>query len=64
MVFYYTSNVVDPHATIYVGKDKFESRFPGWKTVAKDQSIEMLTELHLDEELIKYGWDEDVWYSC
>ncbi|RCI15253.1 hypothetical protein L249_6694 [Ophiocordyceps polyrhachis-furcata BCC 54312] len=25
MVYYFTSNVVDPHATIYVGKDKFES---------------------------------------
>ncbi|MCJ1355122.1 MAG: hypothetical protein MMC33_005113 [Icmadophila ericetorum] len=36
MVFYYTSNVVEPDATIYVGKDKFEN-----------------------EELIKYGWDED-----
>ncbi|KAL8704887.1 MAG: hypothetical protein Q9201_001955 [Fulgogasparrea decipioides] len=36
MVYYFTSSVVDPHATIYVGKDKFEN-----------------------EELIKYGWDED-----
>ena len=26
MVYYYTSNVVDPPATIYVGKDKFESK--------------------------------------
>lgn len=25
MVYYFTSNVVDPPATIYVGKDKFES---------------------------------------
>lgn len=25
MVFYFTSNVVDPPAQIYVGKDKFES---------------------------------------
>ncbi|KAI4115756.1 MAG: hypothetical protein LQ345_003710 [Seirophora villosa] len=36
MVYYFTSNVVDPEATLYVGKDKFEN-----------------------EELIKYGWDED-----
>ncbi|MCJ1461711.1 hypothetical protein MMC07_000309 [Pseudocyphellaria aurata] len=36
MVYYFTSNVVTPAATIYVGKDKFEN-----------------------EELIKYGWDED-----
>ncbi|KAI4288188.1 MAG: hypothetical protein L6R35_002543 [Caloplaca aegaea] len=36
MVYYFTSNVVEPAATLYVGKDKFEN-----------------------EELIKYGWDED-----
>ncbi|KAM0806051.1 hypothetical protein BDR22DRAFT_901156 [Usnea florida] len=39
MVYYFTSNIIDPPATIYVGKDKFEN-----------------------EELIKYGWDCDVWY--
>ena len=26
MVYYFTSNVVQPSAFIYVGKDKFESR--------------------------------------
>ncbi|KAL1917351.1 uncharacterized protein VTP21DRAFT_5007 [Calcarisporiella thermophila] len=36
MVLYFTSNVVDPPATIYMGKDKYEN-----------------------EELIKYGFDED-----
>ncbi|CAF9904701.1 MAG: hypothetical protein HETSPECPRED_004760 [Heterodermia speciosa] len=36
MVYYFTSNAVDPPATLYVGKDKFEN-----------------------EELIKYGWEED-----
>jgi len=25
MVFYFTSNVVEPSAYVYVGKDKFES---------------------------------------
>ncbi|OQE06502.1 hypothetical protein PENVUL_c017G04215 [Penicillium vulpinum] len=40
MVFYFTSNVVDPSAFIYVGKDKFEN-----------------------EDLIKYGLDNDVWVS-
>lgn len=25
MVYYFTSNVVDPPAFVYVGKDKFES---------------------------------------
>ncbi|KAH0613275.1 uncharacterized protein H6S33_009655 [Morchella sextelata] len=39
MVYYFTSNVVDPAAYIYMGKDKVEN-----------------------EELIKYGWDEDLWY--
>ncbi|RMZ87240.1 hypothetical protein DV736_g5530, partial [Chaetothyriales sp. CBS 134916] len=36
MVYYFTSNVVDPPAFIYVGKDKVEN-----------------------EDLIKFGWDED-----
>ncbi|CAG9983936.1 unnamed protein product [Clonostachys byssicola] len=39
MVYYFTSNVVEPSGFIYVGKDKFEN-----------------------EDLIKYGWEEDVWY--
>ncbi|KAJ2638205.1 Coiled-coil domain-containing protein 25 [Coemansia sp. RSA 1286] len=39
MVLYFTSNVVQPQATIYMGKDKFEN-----------------------EDLIKHGWPEDVWF--
>ncbi|KAJ1937696.1 hypothetical protein EC988_007815, partial [Linderina pennispora] len=39
MVLYFTSNVVDPPAMVYMGKDKFEN-----------------------EDLIKYGWPEDVWF--
>ncbi|XP_075719911.1 coiled-coil domain-containing protein 25 [Rhinoderma darwinii] len=39
MVFYFTSNVVSPAYTIYMGKDKYEN-----------------------EDLIKYGWPEDIWY--
>ncbi|KAJ3090505.1 Coiled-coil domain-containing protein 25 [Quaeritorhiza haematococci] len=39
MVLYFTSNVVDPPALLYMGKDKFEN-----------------------EELIKYGFEEDVWF--
>ncbi len=27
MVFYFTSNVVEPSAYVYVGKDKFESEW-------------------------------------
>ncbi|PFH58018.1 hypothetical protein XA68_14260 [Ophiocordyceps unilateralis] len=41
MVYYFTSNVVDPSASIYVGKDKFEN-----------------------EDLIKFGWEKDVWVEC
>ncbi|KAF3936385.1 hypothetical protein ABW19_dt0201197 [Dactylella cylindrospora] len=41
MVYYFTSNVVDPPAYIYVGKDKVEN-----------------------EELIKHGWEEDVWFHA
>ncbi|GFP51886.1 coiled-coil domain-containing protein 25 [Trichoderma asperellum] len=37
MVYYFTSNVVEPAGFIYVGKDKFEN-----------------------EDLIKYGWEEDL----
>lgn len=39
MVFYFTSSVVSPAYTIYMGKDKYEN-----------------------EDLIKYGWPEDVWF--
>uniref|UniRef100_A0A096M3T4 Coiled-coil domain-containing protein 25 n=1 Tax=Poecilia formosa TaxID=48698 RepID=A0A096M3T4_POEFO len=39
MVFYFTSAVVDPPFTIYMGKDKYEN-----------------------EDLIKYGWPEDIWF--
>ncbi|KAI5465390.1 coiled-coil domain-containing protein 25 [Mariannaea sp. PMI_226] len=40
MVYYFTSNVVEPAGFVYVGKDKFEN-----------------------EDLIKFGWEEDVWYE-
>ncbi|KAM8954096.1 coiled-coil domain-containing protein 25 [Pelodytes ibericus] len=39
MVFYFTSDVVSPTYTIYMGKDKYEN-----------------------EDLIKYGWLEDIWF--
>ncbi|GAM87768.1 hypothetical protein ANO11243_057960 [Dothideomycetidae sp. 11243] len=39
MVLYFTSNVVQPSAYIYMGRDKFEN-----------------------EDLIKFGWEEDVWF--
>jgi len=39
MVYYITSNVVDPPVTLFMGEDK-----------------------HENEELIKWGWPEDVWF--
>ncbi|KAJ2549740.1 Coiled-coil domain-containing protein 25 [Coemansia sp. RSA 1933] len=39
MVYYFTSTAVEPAATVYMGKDKYEN-----------------------EELIKHGWPEDVWF--
>ncbi|KAJ8009076.1 hypothetical protein DPEC_G00085100 [Dallia pectoralis] len=39
MVFYFTSAVVSPPYTIYMGKDKYEN-----------------------EDLIKNGWPEDIWF--
>jgi len=55
MVYYFTSIVVSPPAAIYVGKDKFESLYiPSQRGNLANTSP--------DEELIKYGWEEDVWY--
>lgn len=39
MVFYFTSNVVKPPVTLFMGADK-----------------------HENEELIRWGWPEDVWF--
>ncbi|XP_061390254.1 coiled-coil domain-containing protein 25 [Musca vetustissima] len=39
MVFYFKSNVVDPPAVLYMGRDKYEN-----------------------EDLIKWGFPEDVWF--
>lgn len=39
MVFYFTSNVIEPPVTLFMGIDKFEN-----------------------EDLIKWGWPEDVWF--
>lgn len=58
MVFYFTSNVVEPSAFIYVGKDKFESMLPTWWNLGN----KLVNNGALDEDLIKYGLDNDVWY--
>uniref|UniRef100_A0A182LT59 Coiled-coil domain-containing protein 25 n=1 Tax=Anopheles culicifacies TaxID=139723 RepID=A0A182LT59_9DIPT len=39
MVFYFTSNVVQPPVTLFMGLDKYEN-----------------------EDLIRWGWPEDVWF--
>ncbi|XP_021956006.1 coiled-coil domain-containing protein 25 isoform X1 [Folsomia candida] len=39
MVYYITSNIVDPPVTLFMGEDK-----------------------HENEELIRWGWPEDVWF--
>jgi len=39
MVFYFTSNVVKPPVTLFMGLDKYEN-----------------------EDLIRWGWPEDVWF--
>jgi hypothetical protein len=62
MVYYYTSTVVDPPAFVYVGKDKFESEpqhASGTNYIPPPCHI--TKENTTDEELIKHGWDEDVW---
>jgi hypothetical protein len=60
MVYYFTSNVVEPSAYIYMGKDKVESQF--WKSTEFVWSHESWCWNLADEDLIQYGWDEDVWF--
>ena len=57
MVYYFVSNVVSPSATIYVGKDKFESEPSKHRTSV----VQGLMYNSLDEELIKHGLESDVW---
>ena len=61
MVYYFTSNTVTPPAFIYVGNDKAESRSPTTRA-ALSTNIKMLMS-GIDEDLIKYGLEEDVWYD-
>ena len=64
MVYYFTSNVVQPPAYVYVGKDKFESElfvYSGYQNENHLVLLRNLTPLSKDEDLIKYGWEEDIW---
>jgi hypothetical protein len=46
---------VNPPATIYMGKDKEESRY---MPLTNHQPLMDAS----DEELIRYGWPQDVWF--
>jgi hypothetical protein len=61
MVYYFTSNTVTPSAFIYVGKDKVESLFLSNMIDPRTLPDRTLTK-SIDEELIKHGWEEDVWF--
>lgn len=56
MVYYFTSSTVSPAGFIYVGKDKVESE----NFALLGPSLN-LTKI-VDEELIKYGLEADVWF--
>lgn len=56
MVYYFTSTTVDPPAFIYVGKDKVESKSSSSSLAPIPHS-----QFPPDEDLIKFGWEEDVW---
>jgi hypothetical protein len=56
MVYYFSSNTVSPAAHIYVGKDKVEST-----SKVHEPACNLKLSRSVDEELIKYGLDEDVW---
>lgn len=58
MVYYFTSTTVSPDGFIYVGKDKVESE---QTDIILHNNAVTLTKT-LDEELIKYGLEEDVWF--
>jgi hypothetical protein len=66
MVYYFTSTATDPPATIYVGKDKTESErftlFTAPQLCWLHSQWTLTPRSIIDEELIKYGWEEDVWY--
>ena len=77
MVYYFKSNVVSPPANIYVGKDKYESACTGSCLAQTPTGAAhpfftcnprgthfgntFLMVYRADEELIKHGWEEDVW---
>ncbi|KAI1907194.1 hypothetical protein LOZ61_006264 [Ophidiomyces ophidiicola] len=61
MVFYFTSDVVEPPAFIYVGKDKEESSSTQKYLPTPIAALKLIQWLFVDEDLIKYGLENDVW---
>lgn len=56
MVFYFESSVVSPPVLLFMGVDKYESLY------FVQNFKNLLTFLISDEDLIKWGWPEDVWF--
>lgn len=56
MVFYFESNVVQPPVMLFMGVDKYESKY------VINFVQKLLTSRPKDEDLIKWGWPEDVWF--
>ncbi|XKL60661.1 hypothetical protein PGB90_007718 [Kerria lacca] len=50
MVFYFKNNSISPPIIYFMGKDKFETN-----------QLNVIDSF-IDEELIKWGWPEDVWF--
>lgn len=67
MVFYFVSNVVSPPFTIFMGAEKYESELTWWINLFSIYCIQIYLRLFslnesTDEDLIKWGWPEDVWF--
>ncbi|KAG8849197.1 hypothetical protein FRB96_000904 [Tulasnella sp. 330] len=61
MVLFFTSNAVEPSATIYMGRDKVESAF-GNQNQGNDEIVTLDGPFATDEDLIKYGTTADIWF--
>lgn len=59
MVYYFQSNIVQPPVTLFMGIDKHESECC---TILLIIPLFNYIIALLDEDLIKWGWPEDVWF--
>lgn len=70
MVLFFKSTAVDPPVVVYMGKDKFESECRVSACGPAYGLADLCFALHCtcspapttDEDLIKYGFEEDVWF--